>query len=60
LKLEIPETVVMPDGTTAIVRGVTANVINGGLDQIVYTVEKASGAWAEVAMQDVHVEPLLK
>ena len=49
LKLEIPQSIVLPDGTSALVRGVTAKVIDGHLDQIVYTVEKESGAWLEVA-----------
>ena len=53
MKLEIPQSVVLPDGTTAVVRAVAANVIDGRLDQIVYTVEKESGAWMEIASDQV-------
>lgn len=59
LKLEIPESVVLPDGTTALVRGVSARVIDGRLVQIVYSVEKASGAWTEVAVEDGETQALL-
>ena len=56
LQLEIPESLVLPDGTTAMVKGVAAKVIDGRLDQIVYTVEKDSGAWAEVTEEELHVQ----
>jgi hypothetical protein len=59
LTLEIPQSVVLADGTTALVRGVVANVSNGRLDQIVYTVEKESGAWTDVASADVLPQPVL-
>jgi hypothetical protein len=59
LKLEIPQSVVLPDGTTALVRGVAANAIDGRLDQIVYTIEKDTGAWTDVASEDVHTRHLL-
>jgi hypothetical protein len=54
LTLEIPQSVVLLDGTTAVVRGVAAQVIDGTLQQIVYTVEKQSGAWTDVAGGEVH------
>ena len=53
LTLEIPQTVVLQDGTTAIVRRVAANVIDGVVEEIVYTVEKESGAWTDVASADI-------
>jgi hypothetical protein len=49
LTLEIPEQLTLPDGTTARVRTVTATVTDGHVDQVVYTVEKESGAWLDVA-----------
>ena len=49
--LEIPHSVILPDGTTAQVKAVAANVVDGQLAQIVYTVEKESGAWAEYAVE---------
>ena len=54
MKLEIPQSIVLPDGTSALVRGVTAKVSDGRLDQIVYTVEKESGAWLDVAGDEMH------
>ena len=59
MKLEIPRSVVLPDGTTAEVKGVAAKVIAGQLTQIVYTVEKESGAWSDVCIEEVHPEPVL-
>jgi hypothetical protein len=59
MTLEIPQSLTMPDGTTALVRGVAAKVIDGRLDEIVYTVEKASGAWAEVAAEATPAQPAL-
>jgi hypothetical protein len=47
--LEIPDQLILPDGTSARVRTVTATVTDGQIHQVVYTVEKASGAWLEVA-----------
>ena len=58
MKLEIPESLILPDGTTAIVRSVTAQVIDGRLAQIVYTVEKESGAWAEITSEELTPQPL--
>ena len=43
----------MADGTTAQVKAVTANVIDGRLAQVVYTVEKDNGAWTDVPGEDV-------
>jgi len=43
----------LSDGTTAQVKGVAAKVIDGQLSEIMYTVEKASGAWAEMAREEV-------
>jgi hypothetical protein len=55
LTLEIPEAVILADGTTAEVKGVTANVVAGQLEQIVFTVEKPGGAWTEVSGADVRL-----
>ena len=48
MNLVVPESITLPDGTTAQVKGVAAAVIDGRLTQVVYTLEKANGAWAEV------------
>ena len=48
MTLEIPDHLTLPDGTTARVRTVTATVTDGHVDQVVYTVEKDSGAWLDV------------
>jgi hypothetical protein len=48
MTLEIPDHLTLADGTTARVRTVTATVTDGHVDQVVYTVEKASGAWLDV------------
>ena len=53
MTLEIPERVVMSDGATVDVKGVAALVVDGRLDQVVYTIERSSGAWANVAGCDV-------
>ena len=53
MTLDVPGFVTLSDGTTAQVKGVAAAVVDGRLAGIVYTVEKASGAWAEVAGEDV-------
>ena len=55
LTLEIPELVILSDGTTVEVKGVAASVVAGRLDQVVYTVEKDGGAWSDVASVDVHL-----
>ena len=47
----------MADGTTVKVKGVAARVIDGQLDQVVYTVERSSGAWADIAASDVRPSP---
>ena len=51
--LDIPASVVLSDGVAAVVKAVAANVVDGRLEQIVYTVEKPSGAWTEVAREEV-------
>lgn len=53
MTLDVPESVTLSDGTTAQVKGVTAVVVDGQLSRIVYTLEKSSGAWADVASEDV-------
>ena len=53
MTLEVPEHVILADGTTAQVKGVAANVVAGQLEQVVFTVEKRGGAWTEVTGQDV-------
>jgi hypothetical protein len=55
LVLEIPELVILIDGTTAEVKAVAANVVAGQFDQVVYTVEKTSGAWSDVAKAEVRL-----
>ena len=57
MNLEIPHSVILADGTTAQVKGIAANVVDGHLGQIVYTVEKASGAWTDIASEEVHKVP---
>ena len=58
MQLDIPQSVVLADGTTALVKAVAAQVTDGALHQIVYTVEKENGAWAEVSSQELHIEQL--
>ena len=58
MKLEVPHAVILPDGTTAEVKGVAAKVIDGQLAQIVYTVEKETGAWTEIATEEIHPQDL--
>ena len=58
MTLEVPAWVTLPDGTTAGVKAVAARVIDGRLTQIVYTIERESGAWAEVPSDEVQPEPL--
>jgi hypothetical protein len=43
LTLEVPQSLALADGTTATVRAVAARVVDGRLDQIVYTVERERG-----------------
>jgi hypothetical protein len=47
--LEIYGLVIQGDGTTAEVKGVAATVVIGRLGHVVYTVEKNSGAWSDLA-----------
>ena len=56
MTLEVPESVVLPDGTSAAVRGVAAKVTDGRLEQVVYTVEKESGAWTEVSGDEAQIQ----
>jgi hypothetical protein len=51
--LDVPSTIVLPDGTTGEVKAVAANVVNGRFEQITYTVERESGVWSEVASEEV-------
>ena len=46
--LEVPERVILADGTSAAVKGVAASVVDGRLERVIYTVEKANGGWADV------------
>jgi len=51
--LEVPNSIALPGGATADVKGVTAKRVDGKLVQVVYTIEKSTGAWSEVAAVDV-------
>lgn len=53
MTLEIPTSVVLANGSVAQVKRVSASVTEGSLSEIVYAVELPSGAWAEVAAEDV-------
>lgn len=53
MTLEIPDQLTLPDGTAALVRTVTVTVTDGQIHRVVYTVEKASGAWLEVAADEI-------
>ena len=50
--LEVPERVILADGTSAAVKGVAASVVDGRLERVTYTVEKENGGWADVAATD--------
>ena len=52
--LEVPERVILADGTTAAVKGVAASVVDGRLERVIYTVEKENGGWADVAGTEDH------
>ena len=54
MTLEVPSVVTLADGTIAQVKSVTASLTEGHISQIVYTVEKASGAWAQVTGEEAH------
>ena len=56
MTLDVPEVVTLADGTTVRVKAVAANVIEGQLSQVVYTVEKETGAWAEVTREEVQMK----
>jgi len=53
LTLEVPDSVVLADGSSARVVRVIANVVDTKLVEVVYTVEKNSGAWSDVSRDDV-------
>ena len=57
MKLEVPDSLTLADGSTVEVKGIAAKVIDGKLEQIVYTVEKANGAWTDVTAEEVRTEP---
>ena len=50
--LDVPSSVVLPDGATAAVKSVSANLVEGRFEQVTHTVERESGAWAEVAAEE--------
>jgi hypothetical protein len=50
---EIPDVVTLSDGSTAEVKAVAADIVDGQLTRITYKVERASGAWTDVACEDV-------
>ena len=54
MTLEVPDSVVLADGSSARVVRVIANVVDTKLVEVVYTVEKNSGAWSDVSRDDVH------
>jgi hypothetical protein len=56
LNLEIPKLVTLADGTTAQVKAVAVTVIDGQLGEVVYTVERQDGAWAEVTGSDLRLQ----
>jgi hypothetical protein len=53
MTLVVPDTVTLPDGTTAQVKRVAAAVVDGRLTRVVYTLEKANGAWADVESEEL-------
>ena len=48
MTLEVPEFVVLMDGSSAMVKRVFANVTDARLVEVTFTVEKQDGAWADV------------
>jgi hypothetical protein len=56
--LEIPVSVVLADGSVALVKSVSASVVDETLTDILYVVETKKGAWTEVRSEDVRIEPL--
>jgi len=57
LILEVPEQVILADGTTAAVKGVAASVVDGRLERVIYTVEKDNGGWADVSAAEADGRP---
>jgi hypothetical protein len=53
MTLVVPESVTLRDGTTAQVKRVAAAVVDGRLTRVVYTLEKANGAWADVDSEEL-------
>jgi hypothetical protein len=53
MTLVVPESVTLSDGTTAQVKRVAAAVVDGRLTRVVYTLEKANGAWADVERDEL-------
>ena len=53
MTLVVPDTVTLPDGTSAQVKRVAAAVVDGRLTRVVYTLEKANGAWADVVSEEL-------
>jgi len=56
LQLDVPQSVVLPDGRTAQVREVSAQVSEGKIVHIVYTVEKENGAWTKLSGDEVDAQ----
>jgi hypothetical protein len=53
MTLDIPASVVLSDGSSAQVKRVSATLINAELAEVVYTVEKVNGSWAELRGDEV-------
>ena len=53
MTLEVPDFVTLTDGSSVRVVRVVANVVHATLLDVVYTVEKDSGAWSDVSRDDV-------
>jgi hypothetical protein len=53
MTLQIPASVTLLDGTSAQVKAVAAEVVEGRLARVVYTLEKPSRAWIEVGSEAI-------
>ena len=53
MTIEVPESITLADGSSAKVMRVCAKVVDAQLLEIVYTVEKASGAWSNVPLEEL-------
>jgi hypothetical protein len=60
LTLEVPDSLILTDGSSARVVRIIANVIDAKLVDVVYTVEKDSGAWSDVSRDEVRNEDSLR